>query len=185
MPTYEHQENNENQKRGVQQNPTDRISRAVNPMNTPIECEECGGTYFYTTYAEQFAGSGYGSVEFRSLSPSPMPIRICLCGHPLVPKQTAQGGSQVTLSNRQAFFNSASAAVDRRKKLRPDNLLKVVASQADFESLRSSMSDTQIKILGRIEELEDKLKMVETKTKAEQVLETTPEAPRITKKSGK
>ena len=178
MPTYENQDGHTQQKNSQQ--PVDRIARAVNPLNTPVECEECGGTYFYTTYAEQFAGSGYGSVEFRSLSASPMPIRICLCGHPLVPKQTVMGGSQQVQSARQAFFVSAGAAIEKRKKLRPDNLLKVVAGTADLESLKNSLGNSLIGILERLSKLENLANSAEVSKEVSEPEAKEPELPQPT-----
>ena len=41
------------------------FSQRVTP---PITCPLCGGTHFIKALAEEFTNTGYGSMEFRSLT---------------------------------------------------------------------------------------------------------------------
>jgi hypothetical protein len=152
MPKHEFEQESNTQK--GRQNPAERIQRAVNPINTPIVCDECGSTYFYTAHAEQFAGGGYGSIEFRSITTSPQPIKVCLCGHPLVPKQASFGGSPDVLSARNSFYASAQAASERRKKSNPDKLVKLLATREDLELLQKSLSETLERVTARLDTIE-------------------------------
>jgi len=118
MPHYEKDDNATSQGPGARTRTTTGAERLTSqsgssPINTPITCEQCGSTFFYAVYAEQFAGGGYGPVEMSSLTANPIQVRICLCGNPIVPQPRTLGGS-TALGNRQEFYLSAKKAKEHR-----------------------------------------------------------------------
>lgn len=121
---------------------TQRITGLTQQINTPIACELCGSTWFYTIHAEQFAGGGYGSAEMRSISGNPVQMRICLCGNPVVPQSQNFGGSRA-LGSRESFYMSAKDAKTYREKHSLDHVATIAASPAEIEALKKEIKALQ------------------------------------------
>lgn len=135
MPTYENQPQGAPSRQPLA---SERLAQS-GTLNQPIACEKCGGTYFYTVHAEQFAGGGYGSVEFRSVTPSPYPLRICLCGYPLMPKIQATGGAQQIQTARSQFVAALQIAQKLLKALTPEKLSEGAITKLDLEQLKEEL----------------------------------------------
>lgn len=121
------------------------------PINTPVACELCSSTWFYSIHAEQFTGGGYGSVEMRSITGNPVQMRICLCGNPLVPQAQNFGGSRA-LGTRESFYMSANAAKKYRAKHSLDHVAEIAASPKELEALQTELDEVKA-ILTRVEVL--------------------------------
>lgn len=140
MPTYE---NDTRQTTGrPQPNASERLA-PIGALNKPLVCEDCGSTFFYSSYAEQFATGGHGSAEFRSISSSQITVRVCLCGSTLIPSIQSQGGAASVQQSRSEFYRSAKAAKDRRKALSPDVVAKAVPSRAELNELKGLIVELQ------------------------------------------
>jgi hypothetical protein len=119
----------------------ERLQQQQRTINTPAQCDKCGSTFFYTVHAEQFAAGGFGTVEFRSLTASPVPTRVCLCGTVLMSSRSAAGGSRTVLAAREAFYDSVNGAKHYKEKLTPDKIAQATASRSEVESLKAQVDE--------------------------------------------
>jgi hypothetical protein len=128
----------------------DRVRQATQPMNTAVNCEECGGNFFFLVRAEQFSGGGYGSMEYRSLTASPVELRMCPCGAPLTPAPAYAPGARTVQTARDAFFQSLALAKALRERRSADKLadriVQETASRIDLEALKTAL-EIRIKAL--------------------------------------
>ena len=113
----------------------ERFTSQGSTLNTPIECR-CGSTFFFTVYAEEFAGGGYGSIEMRSLSNGPQVLRVCPCGEVYAPSKSAAGGARQVLNARDRFYDSIKKAKGFRDRVNPDAIARVTASKSEVDELR-------------------------------------------------
>jgi hypothetical protein len=112
----------------------DRLRQQSNTLNTPMECEECTGTYFYDVPAHQYSRAGYGSVEFRQLTISPVPLRVCLCGHVVAPRPI---GGKLQVASTPAFLDAMVLAARARQKNSTATLAEAVPSKKEFDELKA------------------------------------------------
>lgn len=126
----------------------ERVSASLNPgVNTPIECEECGSTFFISSHANQYSGGGYGSAEYREITGSPIPVRVCLCGNPIIPTAQNFGGSRA-LGPRQEFQLSANMAKNYRQKNQAllDQVAETTPSLQEHEELKAEFELIKAKL---------------------------------------
>lgn len=144
MSGYENDENHKQERQAA-------IRTGPAQINTPIECEICGSTWFYSIHAEQFSGGGYGSVEMRSITGNPVQMRICLCGNPIVPQSQNFGGSRA-LGSRESFYMSAKKAKTYREKHSLDHVAEIAASTEELQAAQAEIVEIKV-ILTRVETL--------------------------------
>jgi hypothetical protein len=122
----------------------ERISRAIAPTSQSVICDRCGSSYFHTVYVEQFAGGGYGSMEFRSITGSPIPLRICVCGTVKSPENTYVPGSRAIVSAREELVKSLQDAKryqdQNAASLLLDRVAKATASKNELTDLRNELN---------------------------------------------
>lgn len=123
----------------VPNNPiADRISAKQAEINKPMACEKCGSTYFFELDANQWAGGGFGTVEFRLLSISSVRVKVCLCGHIVPPTpQATQYSARAT--GHLDFPESAARAVEFREKNGVQGLVQVAASRSELEQVKGQL----------------------------------------------
>jgi hypothetical protein len=113
--------------------------------STALVCTECQGNHFYLVHAEQWAGGGYGTMEYRSLTASPYSLRVCLCGALMPPQQTYQAGARSVQSARDQFFQSIIRAQERRLERSADKLgdkiAKSAATKQELEAVKKALED--------------------------------------------
>lgn len=109
-----------------------------------LVCNVCTSTFFWTARAEQFLAGGYGSAEFRSISPGPKTVLICVgCGTPATPKAAQYTrGTQAHLDEDQ-FRKSIDAGQKYRSSNSIQNVAKVAASVEEVEELRGLINDVK------------------------------------------
>lgn len=111
----------------------DRLNALDSRTNTPMVCPDCGGTFFFRVSAEQFADSGYGSAQFRSLSMTQEPVYICLCGRLVENKENVGKGVE---GNHPKFLAALKMALAFQNQ-RNSKILKVAEQAASADELEN------------------------------------------------
>jgi hypothetical protein len=80
--------------------PANRVARALQSVNNPVECPRCGSIFFYELNASMYTQRG--SSALSGVSITPQRIYVCLCGkiQELPGYQTAPAGSERDLFNQ-------------------------------------------------------------------------------------
>lgn len=125
----------------------ERLAAQQNSLNTPMACVRCGGTSFYESYVNRYARSGYGSAEFRLLTPVSVPIKVCLCGYPVAPEASAGRGGAGT--DQAAFYESLEKAQKFFEGQDINRVVQVAASKRELEELKSYFEER----LGKIDDI--------------------------------
>lgn len=129
----------------------ERLAAQQTRADEPLVCDSCGSTFFFHIHVYQYSKpTGYMSTELRTLTITPFPIRICLCGNIVPPSGSSSLGAP---TERAAFQASLELVQKRRQSGDPKELVKTLASVQELESLQ-----TQVKNLNqRIENLKFEL----------------------------
>jgi hypothetical protein len=136
----------------------DRLRAAQTRADLPLECEKCGGTFFFLTHVFQYSKpTGYQSVELRQLSITPVPVRQCLCGNLVPPSASSTHGST---SERSAFQASLELAGKRRNSSDPNELVKSLASIAELSELKDQLRHLKDEIGNKLIEIEQQIHIV-------------------------
>jgi hypothetical protein len=109
--------------------------------NQPMECPDCGGTFFSIFRAEEFANMGGANTQLRSLSMNQEPVHVCICGRPVEIKDT----TAVTKSDgqRARFLRSLTAALAHRKQ----NSVQLAATVVtDLSSANEKIAELEAKV---------------------------------------
>src|ERR1039458_49191 len=95
----------------------ERQARQAPDIEHPIICPECISSWFtemtYNQYSDIAIGSAAGA-DIRQLNMMPMPLRVCLCGHPYAPNLTGIRGRAAT-EVQASFQESLKGAQAVRK----------------------------------------------------------------------
>jgi hypothetical protein len=121
------------------QNKTNRFEERMrtqqNALSTPYACERCGATYFTDAHAHQYSRAGYGTIEFRQLTVSPVPVKICV-GCSLVIPPKPQGGKMHPASTPD-FQASVKAGENYRSRI--EITAESVVSLREFKELQTKL----------------------------------------------
>lgn len=105
-------------------------------MNTPMACPDCGGTYFASLEAHQYANIGYGSAQFRQLTIGPVSVKVCIgCSRFIYPEP---GGGAAAPGASPAFREAIKAGTEYRKKLALN--ANAVASKKELDDVASKVA---------------------------------------------
>jgi hypothetical protein len=131
----------------IQGRPTvmaDRLQSLNDKVNKPMACEVCEGTFFIKMYAERFSNNGYNSAQIKSISPNQQPVYICLCGEPVVIRDTSAG--QRADGDRQQLLVSLGLAAAHRKANRVSTIADSLATLTELNTDRQALSDVQTQL---------------------------------------
>jgi hypothetical protein len=119
----------------------DRLQSLNDKVNKPMACDTCGGTFFIKQYAERFSNNGYNSAQIKSISPNQQPVFICLCGEPVVIKDTSAG--QRADGDRQQLLVSLGLAAAHRKETRVSTIADKLATVTEQKIDRQTIAEMQ------------------------------------------
>jgi hypothetical protein len=110
--------------------------------NTPMECPRCHGIFFYWADCAQYSNVGYGSAEFKMLTPTPQRVLLCLCGRIMKPATAPIAATGTTSST---FYQSILAA-DKYQSIADANgirqaLAKDFVGTAEFNSQAATIEE--------------------------------------------
>ena len=128
-----------------------------------MACPSCGSTHFIKALPEEFSNAGYGSAEFRSLTPGfqTLSVYVCLCGTPMpVNGLSLASDAQYGNTPKGHFLASLQKAIAFRKAHQPQVLAQGFVSLAEYEELRDNVADQQ-------EQIEDLLEAIAALKRAE------------------
>jgi hypothetical protein len=122
----------------------ERLAAQQTRQDEPLVCEDCGSTFFFHVHVHQYSKpTGYMSTELRTITITPIPVRICLCGNIIPPAGSSAIGSP---SERSAFQASAELVRKRIDNGNPNQLVKSLASIQELESLRAEVKSLREEI---------------------------------------
>jgi hypothetical protein len=110
----------------------DRLQSLNDKVNKPMACGTCGGTFFIKLNAERFSNNGYNSAQIKSISANQQPVYVCLCGEPVVIKDTTAG--QRADGDRQQLLVSLGLAAEHLKANRVSNIAEGFVSVAEHQN---------------------------------------------------
>src|ERR1039458_4065411 len=110
----------------------ERLHALNTKVNQPMVCGSCGSTHFTLLRAEQFADNGYNSAQIRSLSMNTEPLYVCICGTPVVLKDTSAGKNSD--GPRAQFLKSIAAAVEFQQKNQIQGIAQGFVSIAEHQN---------------------------------------------------
>ena len=122
----------------------DRLQSLNDKVNKPMACETCGGTFFIKLNAERFSNNGYNSAQIKSISPNQQPVYICLCGEPVVIKDTTAGHRAD--GDRQQLLVSLGLAADHLKANRVATVSEGMVSIAEHNNSLQTIGEMQLQI---------------------------------------
>lgn len=152
----------------------ERLRNRHNTLNTPMACPDCGSTFFLSDHARQYSGAGYGTVEFRDLSITPMQVRVCLCGKVIPPSPDGNLLRGAAGTEREAFYQSIQLADEARAKRDPKKLLDAVAAKRELDDA-----------LARLDELSKRLEEMQARLQEHLAQPEAPAETTQTRKKGK
>jgi hypothetical protein len=124
--------------------------------NTPMECPRCHGIFFYWADCAQYSNVGYGSAEFKMLTPTPQRVLVCLCGRIMKP---ATAPTAATGTTSYTFYQSILAAVQFQSQSDANGIRQVLAKDfvgtAEFNSQAATIEENLHALQGQITALEE------------------------------
>lgn len=122
----------------------ERLAAQQTRQDEPLVCDTCGSTFFFHIHVHQYSKpTGYMSTELRTITITPIPVRVCLCGNIVPPAGSSAIGSP---SERSAFQASVELVREFTAKADPNQLVKSLASIKELESLRADLLAMRIRI---------------------------------------
>ena len=95
--------------------PAERLAYIQNAINRPVICVKCGSGWFREANFQQYSASCYSAApggDLQVISSTVQTIRVCLCGHPVMPNLgIARPGRTVAGSEIDSFVDSLKAAI--------------------------------------------------------------------------
>ena len=103
-----------------------RVARAIQSVNNPVDCSRCGSIYFYEVNASMYTSRGR---DFGNISVTPQKVYICLCGkvQEVTGYQSAPAGSE-----RDLFNQSLQLALEVEKENSTDSLAQKLVGLSEF-----------------------------------------------------
>ena len=122
----------------------DRLQSLNDKVNKPMACGTCGGTFFIKLNAERFSNNGYNSAQIKSISANQQPVYVCLCGEPVVIKDTTAG--QRADGDRQQLLVSLGLAAAHLKANRVTVVAEGMVSITEHNNSLQTIGEMQTQI---------------------------------------
>ena len=121
-----------------------RMQQLQQRVNQPLQCPDCGSTYFIECNFHQYSKDLYSSGPGGDISPltvAPQSIRVCLCGRPI--EQNVSGMRGRTLSGELAVFQTSLQSALKFRGATVEQVKALAENMASVQELQKLSTEVE------------------------------------------